>query len=287
VLGFDEIYYKLGRYRAADDKKDGGINKRFDDWCETNGQQEAASAEPDARLDDPTSFACKIPVGEETPESMAAMKTAVIGPNGTPYLTDGHHTLTAFQESPDGGAGMHLRVRVTANLSELSTPEFWREMQARKFVWLRDENNQPVTVDQLPQSLGLANFGNDAYRGLVYFTRDIGYAVPDGDDGAGSAPEFLEFYWGTWLRDSYDLADQDLTDHATYLDLIKQASQDMAALDGSAVVAEGKTAGELGKLPEWNDGDPDTKGEFADLSKPISDPEPGKLAYALDYKTNP
>jgi len=91
-LGYDEVYYKLGRYTLGKDK----INKKFDDWCEANGQGEAAVADASARLDDPTSFTCTIPVGQETAESIAPMKTVVIGPGGKLYLTDGHHTLTSF-----------------------------------------------------------------------------------------------------------------------------------------------------------------------------------------------
>lgn len=46
VLGFDQVFYKLGRYGSDRDEAAGGVNKRFDDWCETNGQEEAATAAP-------------------------------------------------------------------------------------------------------------------------------------------------------------------------------------------------------------------------------------------------
>jgi hypothetical protein len=279
VLGHDEIYYKLGRYASDKDEQAGGVNKRFDDWCETNGQEKAETVSPDARLTDPSSFTCTVPVGEETPDTLAEMKTAVIGPGGVPYLTDGHHTMTAFQESPDGGSRMRIRVRVVDNLSELPVKEFWRKMRDDKRVWLRDENNEPITVGELPKRVGLTQFRDDRYRGLVYFTRDIGYEVPE------DAPEFLEFSWGSWLRQSIDLRDHDLNDAAEYLDLVEQASKAMVALDGDHVVDDGATAAQLGRMAEWNDGKSDSKGEFGDLGKPITDPEPGKLAYALDYRS--
>lgn len=95
-VGYDQIYYKLGRYSMGKDE----INKKFDDWCEANGQEEAASALPDARLDDPSSFTCTVAVGEETADTIVPMKTVVIGPAGVPYLTDGHHTLTSFMRAP-------------------------------------------------------------------------------------------------------------------------------------------------------------------------------------------
>jgi hypothetical protein len=278
VLGFDEVYYKLGRYRSDKDEAAGDFNKRFEDWCETNGQGAVASVSSGARLDDPGSFKCEVPVGEETDETIAEMKTAVVGPGGELYLTDGHHTLTSFLESPDGGSGMHLRVRITDDLSDLSNAEFWKTMEKKKYVWLRDENNKPIAVDQLPNRLGLDGFDDDKYRSLVYFTRDIGYEVPD------DAPEFLEFYWGSWLRKSIDLDKYDLTDRDDYLDAVEKSSKTMAALKDSDVVEEGTTAGELGKIDEWNGGKGPDDGEFAKLSKPMSDDKPGSLSYALDYR---
>ncbi|NED04501.1 chromosome partitioning protein ParB [Streptomyces sp. SID6648] len=278
VLGFDQVFYKLGRYGSGRDEAAGDVNKRFDDWCETNGQEEAASAGPGARLDDPSSFSCTVQVGQETPETIAPMKTAVIGPGGKLYLTDGHHTLTSFLEGPDGSPRMHIRLRVTDNFSSLSPAAFWQRMTAEKKVWLRDENNRPLGVERLPDRLGITHFRDDPYRSLVYFTRDIGYEVPDG------ATEFLEFSWGAWLRGEHDTAAYDLTAPGPYLDLVKRASRSMAALAPDAVVDDGKTAAQLGRIDEWNGGKKETGGEFAKLGKPLSDPKPGKLAEALEYK---
>ncbi|MEU3008694.1 ParB/Srx family N-terminal domain-containing protein [Streptomyces sp. NPDC007020] len=278
VLGFDQVFYKLGRYGSDRDEAAGDVNKRFDDWCEANGQEEAASAGPGARLDDPSSFSCTVPVGQETAETVAPMKTAVIGPGGKLYLTDGHHTLTSFLEGPDGSPRMHIRLRVTDNLSALSPAAFWQRMTAGKKVWLRDENNRPLGVEQLPDRLGITHFRDDPYRSLVYFTRDIGYEVPD------SATEFLEFSWGAWLRGEHDTGAYDLTAPGPYLDLVKRASQSMAALAPDAVVDDRKTAAQLGRIDEWNGGKKETGGEYAKLGRPLSDPKPGKLAQALDYK---
>ncbi|MFJ2221472.1 ParB-like protein [Streptomyces anulatus] len=278
VLGFDQVFYKLGRYGSDRDEAAGGVNKRFDDWCETNGQEEAATAGPGARLDDPSSFSCTVPVGQETAETIEPMKTAVVGPGGKLYLTDGHHTLTSFLEGPDGSTDLRIRLRVTDNFSSLSTPAFWQRMTEQKKVWLRDENNRPLGVDRLPDRLGITHFRDDPYRSLVYFTRDIGYEVPDG------ATEFLEFSWGAWLRGEHDASAYDLTAPGPYLDLVKGASKSMAALDADAVVDDGKTAAQLGRIDEWNGGKKETGGEFAKLGRPLSDPKPGKLAEALDYK---
>ncbi|MGW2257388.1 ParB/Srx family N-terminal domain-containing protein [Streptomyces sp. NPDC001780] len=277
-VGFDQIYYKLGRYRSTKDEQAGNVNKRFDDWCETNGQEEAASVPPGAALADPASFRCTVAVGEETEETRAAMKTVVVGPGGALYLTDGHHTLTSFLETPDGGPGLHIRLLVADNLSALTPDAFWRTMRERKWVWLRDENDRPITTDQLPGRLGLARFHDDRYRSLVYFTRDIGYQAPD------DAAEYLEFLWGTWLRGRVDLDAYDLTDHASYLSAVRAASEEMSGADGDTVIADGRTADELGRMAEWNAGKKPTGGEFGKLSAPLTDAKPGKLAYALDYR---
>ncbi|MFE6996437.1 ParB-like protein [Microbacterium sp. NPDC057659] len=273
-LGYDEVYYKLGRYTLGKDK----INKKFDDWCEANGQGEAATAEKDASLRDPSSFTCAIPLGQETAESIAPMKTVVIGPGGKLYLTDGHHTLTSFFELADGGADLHVRLRVLGNLSGMGQPQFWAAMQQNGWTYLKDAEGDAITPKQLPTSVGLDNFEDDRLRSLLYFGRDIGYT-------AGSVP-FQEFYWADWVRESgvVDLNGWDRDDSASYLDAIEQLTRAQVALDKDLVIAGGHTAGELGALDEWNDGKAATGGEFAKLSKPYEDAKPGKLAYALEFK---
>ncbi|PRY13905.1 ParB/Srx family N-terminal domain-containing protein [Kineococcus rhizosphaerae] len=273
-LGYDEVYYKLGRYTLGKD----AVNKKFDDWCEADGRVEAATVSPGARLDRPSSFTCELPRGAETADSTAPMKTVVIGPGGEPFLTDGHHTLTSFYETPDGGADLHVRLRVVANYSTLGKKDFWALVQAHQWVYLKDPEGRAVKVDQLPTSIGLANFQDDRYRSLLYFGRDIGYA-------AGGVP-FQEFYWGSWVRDSsgVDLCGWDRDDLPSYLSTVESVTRAMTALPRDEVVDSGFTAEELGALEEWNDGKAATKGEFAKLSQPYSADKPGKLAYALEYR---
>jgi LPXTG-motif cell wall-anchored protein len=276
-LGYDEVYYKLGRYDTALSKD--AINKKFADWCEANGQQDAASAQPDATLTDPSTFACTVPVGSETPDTIAPMKTVVIGPQGVLYLTDGHHTLTSFLE--DSGPDVHVRLRVLGNLSGLSDADFWAAMQANKWTWLRDVNGDAITPAQLPANVGLANFEDDRYRSILYFARDIGYS-------ADGAVPFQEFYWGTWLRTRPDIpvAAWNQDDWAGSLALVKQLTQAQVALGAGAVVdpQSGYTAGDLSVLSAWNDGKAESKGEWAKLAKPYTDAKPGKLAYMTEYR---
>jgi len=273
-LGYDEVYYKLGRYSLGKD----AINKKYDDWCEANGQVLAATVSATATLRDPRSFTCTLPVGQETPASIAPMKTVVIGPKGSLYLTDGHHTLTSFYETADGGPNTHVRLRVLGNLSKLDKKAFWAEMQRNQWVWLRDVAGNPIRVNQLPSGVGLANFADDKYRSILYFARDIGYT-------AGSLP-FQEFYWGSWVRDTQpvDLSGWNQNDAASYLDAVKRLSVAQTSLPADTLIDGGFTAAQLGVLPLWNAGAAESAGEFAKLSKPYSDAKPGKIAYALQYK---
>lgn len=278
-LGYDEVYYKLGRYSTALSKD--AVNKKFDDWCEANGQQEAAAAGPGATLTDSSSFTCTVPVGSETAKTIAPMKTVVIGPGGTLYLTDGHHTLTSFAE--DSGLDVHVRLRVVGNLSGLTDAAFWRTMQENRWVWLRDVDGDPITPAQLPGSVGLANFEDDRARSIMYFARDIGYT-------ADGAVPFQEFYWGAWLRAQQgagiDLAGWDQDDWAASLALVRQISEAQVALPKDTVVdpTSGYTAGDLSALAAWNDGKAASKGEWAKLAMPYSGAKPGKLAYMTEYR---
>lgn len=274
AIGYDQIYYKLGRYAKNLDTP----NKKYDDYCEDMGANAAtkATVTNSSTLGDGSSFSCKDPIGK----TLTSMKSAVIGPQGKLYLTDGHHSFTSYWETPDGGQNMKVWVRVLANFSTAkSMTEFWDLMKANRYVWLKDGGNgdAEITTDQLPAQLGLASFHNDPYRSLIYFTRDIGYSQPSG------ATEFLEFYWGEWMRsDASGLGNitAQMTDFNTYLNAVSTAANAMVALPAGSVVNGGKTTVDLGKLDAFG------SSEFTKLSKPINDAKPGKLAYALDYKSN-
>ncbi|WP_423199480.1 ParB-like nuclease [Cupriavidus sp. H19C3] len=263
-IGRDQIYYKLGRY-AVDP------GKNFDDACENNGQNKADKKldVTTARLDDLNSFGCTKTVGTK-PEDM---KTLVVGPFGEPYLTDGHHSFTTMWEAPTGGPQVKAYIRVQDNLSNLNRAAFFRTLRERKLIWLKDSANRPVYPADLPRALGLRNgLGDDPYRSLVYFTRDIGYAQLD------DATEFTEFYWGDWLRTVLDLKQVDLNDTASYLAAVRTAAAAMVGLAPDAPVSNGKTAAQLGRLDTFNED------EFAALSAPVTSGDPGKLPYAVDYR---
>ena len=271
AIGYDQVYYKLGRY-AAEEKHIADIArpKKFADLCEANGQGDVlpdTANVPGATLAaPPASYRCKAAVGSRPGD----MKTVVIGPRGVVYLTDGHHTFSTFWET-DGGRNHQLQVwvKVSDNFSALDEAAFWTRMRAQNKVWLKNGRNQAITPQQLPPAIGLASLGDDPYRSLVYFTREIGYEPPE------HATEFLEFYWADWLRGmpALDLARVDLRDPVAYANAILLAAQAMAALRPGDIVSGGKSARELGALREVN------REAFDEL---IDDK--GKLRHAIAYK---
>ncbi|CDG83689.1 ParB-like protein [Janthinobacterium agaricidamnosum] len=271
AVGYDQIYYKLGRY-GAEDLVMAKTNKpkKFADLCEANGQGDVVAKTSNVAgatlINPPPAFQCKSAPGS----SPADMKTVVIGPKGKLYLTDGHHTFTGFWDA-DGGANHQLKVwvKVTANLSGLNEYDFWALMKKTSRVWLRDGNNQPIVTSQLPRQIGLKSLGNDPYRSLVYYTRDAAYIVP------AASTEFLEFYWADWLRNKpvLDLSTYNLSDAASYSAAILKASQAMVALKPSDVVSNGLTAATLGWSGVLN---------TAALDDLVSGT--GKLTYAIAYK---
>ncbi|AGK48462.1 parB-like nuclease family protein [Burkholderia thailandensis MSMB121] len=285
ALGYDQIHYKLGRYERQPDRK-------FDDFCADEGLGGIA---PDgytaqSTLRDAASYACATSAGAR---DRTVLNPVVIGPNGdTLYVTDGHHGLSTYYETPDGGAALRVHVVVKDNLGDYSGPAFWQQMQSRGYTRLKDGNGRPIAPDQLPAGLGLKlGMQDDRYRSLVYFTRDIGYAKP------AQATDYLEFYWADWLRQQpetfslagYDLARAGATDpdpakaDTGYLNAVWNASARMVA--STDPVIDGKTGADLGRADQINGGKKYSKGEFDKLRQPITADKPGKIAYALDYRS--
>ncbi|MEK6353083.1 MAG: ParB/Srx family N-terminal domain-containing protein [Burkholderia cenocepacia] len=286
AIGYDQIYYKLGRYELQPDKK-------FDDFCADEGLGGVASSGYTARssLREPASYTCT--TTDANARDRSVLNPVVIGPNGDAlYLTDGHHGLSTYYETPDGGPSLHAHVVVKDNLSDYSGDAFWQQMQSRGYLRLKNGEGQPITTAQLPSGLGLKlGMTNDRYRSLVYFTRDIGYGKP------AQATDYLEFYWADWLRaqpGTFALANYDLTRGGTtdpdpakadtgYLNAVWNASTRMVA--ATDPVIDGKTGADLGRADTINGGKKYSKGEFDKLRQPITADKPGKIAYALDYKT--
>ncbi|HEY0289443.1 MAG TPA: ParB/Srx family N-terminal domain-containing protein [Pseudomonas sp.] len=258
VVGFDQIYYKLERFSKV-------RQKLFDEICETNGQHEARHIKPDADPLRPETFTC-----EDAPNTHPQdMKTVVVGPEGKFYLTDGHHTFTTLWEQPDAGPQLKMKVRITDNFSDSKDlADFWQRMEQAHKVWLKDGNGQSIAPTQLPDQLGLQSMQNDIFRSIVYFVRDAAYGKPQAGD---VSPEFLEFYWGDWLRGQLHLEDFDLSQRSGYRQALQAASDLVVAKPASKMIGGGMSAKQLGAF---------TKVKRNTLTRTVSE----KLPYVLDYK---
>ncbi|WP_445657399.1 ParB/Srx family N-terminal domain-containing protein [Achromobacter sp. NCFB-sbj8-Ac1-l] len=336
AIGYDQIYYKLGRWQGDFarptwagnpanqlDYVNRTVGKKFSDYCEDMGGTTAiaftsvAQAQA-ARLDKPDTFACTAAPGSDP----ANLKTVVIGWDGNLYLTDGHHTFSSLREIFDGGPKLPVWVKVSANYSNLGTASaFWQRMVDERRAWLRDGQNQPITVDQLPSRVGIANaqeaggMQEDRYRSLVYFTRDIAYSN-------GNLPEFAEFLWGDWLRrqvaggqlaglDTYAMVApatpaQILTVSTLsaalaptgandgYAAAVRNAALKMSALADTDIVYQDTTAASLGRIvlvPGAASGTPTKAARDALEELPRNDVKTngdprtaGKLWYSVNYR---
>jgi len=124
--------------------------------------------------------------------------------------------------------------------------------------------------------LGLEHFDDDPLRSLLYFARGVGYRA--------TGVPFQEFFWAQWLREEtgFDLRIRHEQDQ--YLELVEQVTRAQSELRPDTVVAAGLTAGDLGALRCWNDGEPRDGGRFGRLAAPYEHARPGKLAYALEFR---
>ncbi len=148
----------------------------------------------------------KLLEGKTPDERVAYLKDKdvplIIGPGGTPYLTDGHHTLRALIESKvaDKTAYGHI----LANYAALTAEAFWSEMAAKHYSYLKDGAGRPQSAAALPADL--TGLQLDPYRGLAW-----------GVMKAGGFTErkkvfFQEFQWADYFRAKIQWDDTD--DHA-------------------------------------------------------------------------
>ena len=98
------------------------------------------------------------------------IQPVVIGPGGVLYLTDGHHTFTALENSSYGSTDPVVYVNVIANYSNLTTAQFFAQMQASDLL-LPLNNGVPQAVNTAtgsPIPTTLKGLTQDPYRGLEY-----------------------------------------------------------------------------------------------------------------------
>lgn len=256
AVGYDQIFYKLGRY--ADDTE-----KKFDEICETNGQKGVKTFNSKSNVAIADSFECAEPVGSVKKD----MKTVIISPDNQLYLTDGHHTFNVFWHMPEGGADYQVNVVVTDDYRDITMDNFWSVMEENNNLWLYDAQFHSINKTQLPESLGLENFHNNLYRSLVYFSRDIAWDKPK------PAINFVEFYWGKEIFSKVDLSQYDLNSMKGYKKAVKDVAEAILAVDSKNVGGLGKTASQMGQYQGFD------KKEFEKLFRANK-----KVDYMLRYK---
>ncbi len=70
-----------------------------------------------------------------TADLLTDIEPVVIGPGGVLYQTDGHHTFRALADSKYGGSlNPTVYVNVIANYSNLTTAQFWAQMEAANLL---------------------------------------------------------------------------------------------------------------------------------------------------------
>ncbi|WP_213738892.1 autotransporter domain-containing protein [Bradyrhizobium sp. dw_411] len=101
---------------------------------------------------------------------LTSIEPVVIGPGGQLYLTDGHHTFTALQDSIYGPSNPNVFVNVIANFSTLTTAQFFAQMQALNFLLPINEGvSTPINLSNgSPIPSALTGLTSDPYRGLEY-----------------------------------------------------------------------------------------------------------------------
>jgi hypothetical protein len=152
----------------------------------------------------------------------------IIGPDGTPYLTDGHHTLAALLRStqPDKTAFGHI----VANFYGRPDADFRAYMLDPKnnVAYLYGPNgngllNAPAALafDKLPVTVlsedPSQRMANDFYRSLGWAMKDVSYNSKAADDSPENDlfENFIEFRWGDLLRDKVTW--NDASDDSFYL----------------------------------------------------------------------
>ena len=111
-----------------------------------------------------------LPPSQLTSNLITDVEPVVIGPGGTLYLTDGHHTFTALLDSAYGPSDPNVFVNVIANLSNLTTSQFFAQMEAMNLL-LPLNNGVPQVVNLAtgaPIPTSLQGLTQDPYRGLEY-----------------------------------------------------------------------------------------------------------------------
>jgi hypothetical protein len=113
----------------------------------------------------------------------------VVGPSGDPYIIDRHHLACIMLRT---GKSLTILATVEANFKTATVDSFWKEMIARKWVYLYDNHGKgPLDPRQLPNKI--KDLEDDPFRSLAWEVRER--------DGYHESEEpFAEFSWANFFR---------------------------------------------------------------------------------------
>lgn len=258
-IAYDQINYTLQRYRI--DRQ-----KLFDDLCEVWGQGDDATVTDISKADDRSSFVCVL--SSQPGARVQDMKTAIRGPGGQLYLTDGHHTFSTFIEFEGMGPEFVVPVVITHDRSELNETEFWQWLQDSSLTWLYDAQGQMISATHIPTRLGKQSMANDPYRAALYFLRGRIWNRPH------PAMPFAEFYWAQHIRSLPHLQQPERHSSLDWLRWLERITGHMLALpDDTRIGPNGENPDAMGRMAAR---------DIGGLDSLICDRgEPGRLAMAL------
>lgn len=268
VIAHDQVNYKLALYQH-------NRQALFADLCEAAGWGKKVSLTADSEPDKPASYRCDNAGNKD--RKLQQLKTAVLGPDQQLYLTDGHHSFSAFFDMPQGGADFPVTVLLTAVYDETESDVFWQRLQQQGHAWLYNAAGTAFTHAQLPKQLGRASLQNDPYRAAMYFLRGGVWAKPE------PAIPFVEFYWAQYLRQQSGLQFPGYYSAAEYLQWLERIHSHLAGLTATTKVFAGFNAADLG----WQGGV--HYGQLNSLlcQRTGSSVSSGKLATALQQRGMP
>lgn len=113
----------------------------------------------------------------------------VVGPAGEPFIIDRHHMACIMQRT---GKSPTILAIVEANFKTMPVDSFWKEMIARKWAYLYDENGKgPLDPKLLPKKI--KDLKDDPFRSLAW-------AVREREGFSKTEEPFAEFQWADFFR---------------------------------------------------------------------------------------
>lgn len=239
VIAHDQVNYKLALYRQE-------RRELFADLCKNAGWGRKVSFDAQSVAKQTKSYRC-INAGVK-PRNTKKLKTVVLGPDNQLYLTDGHHTFSAFYDMPQGGPDFKVRVYVEAKLDEHELATFWRKMADEGKAWLYNSVGDKINYQAMPDSLGRTSLQNDPYRAAMYFLRGGIWDKPK------PAIPFVEFYWAQYVRGQTELQFPGYYTAAEYLRWLERIHNHFMLIEQNSIIFGNFTATQIGwrGIPDYS-----------------------------------